>query len=357
MTLANRYLARSILLPLAMALLALLLLFSFFDLLGELADVKAGGYTLNQALLHIAFNLPARAYELLPIATLIGALTGFSRLALHSEFTVLRASGLSPWRLARLLLGMGSLLALLTLSLGEWVLPLTDPIAQRIKSPQGVQTQQFRSGTWTRDGNTFINVKHVLPDATLREVTLYEMDGMQRLLAWRHAGQAHWGQDGAWRLSGVTEMVFAPDKTQVRQLTEIPWRSQLNPDLLALLMLPPERMSLPSLYEYIGWLRENRQKTSRYELAFWNKISYTLAIPIMLLLALPFAYVHARGAQGKMGTRVLVGIGIGMIYYLAQRLSGHLALLNTWSPALAALLPTGLFTLAAGLGLWRAERV
>lgn len=359
MKLANRYLARSILIPIGVTLLALVLLFAFFDLLGELGDLRPDGYSLTQALLSIAFGLPARAYELLPIAALIGALVGFSRLALASEFTILRTAGLSPWRAGRLLLGLGLALALFTAGIGEWVLPFTDPIAQRIKSPHDtrVVTQQFRSGIWTRDGNTFINVQRILPDATLLGLSMYEVDGMQRLHRWREAKQARWDSDGAWRLSDITEVSFAPDRTQVRHLPEDRWRSELNPDFLALLMLPPERMSLPSLWEYIGWLRENRQKTARYELALWNKIGYPLALPVMLLLALPFAYVQARGVQGKLGGRILIGIGIGLGFYLAQRLAGNLALLNDWPPALAALTPVSLFALAAGLGLWRAERV
>ena len=360
MNLVSRYLARNILLPIAVALLALVLLFAFFDLLGELGDLRPDGYSLTQALLYIAFGLPARVYELLPIATLVGALTGLSRLALASEFTVLRASGLSPWRASRLLLGLGLIMALATIALGEWVLPVTDPIARHIKSPQGgkVVAQQFRSGIWTRDGDSFINVQQILPDATLLGLTLYELDGMQRLHTWRQARQARWGNDGHWRLLDVTEMRFEPNRTHVNHLAESAWRSELNPDFLALLMLPPERMSLPSLHEYIGWLRDNKQKTARYELAFWNKIGYPLAVPVMLLLALPFAYVRARSSvQGQLGRRILIGIGLGLAFYLAQRLSGNLALLNDWPAAMAALLPVGLFALAAGIALWRAERV
>lgn len=359
MNLVSRYLAHSILLPIGVTLLALVLLFAFFDLLGELGDLRPDGYSLTQALLYIAFGLPARAYELLPIAALIGALAGFSQLALASEFTVLRASGLSPWRAGRLLLGIGLTLALITLAMGEWVLPVTDPIAQRIKSPQGsrVVAQQFRSGIWTRDGDTFINVQKILPDATLLDLTMYELDGMQRLRLWRQAKHARWSRDGNWRLTDVTEMRFEPDRTRVSHLPDSTWRSELNPDFLALLMLPPERMSLPSLHEYIGWLHENKQKTSRYELAFWNKISYPLAVPVMLLLALPFAYVQARGGQTKLGSRILIGIGLGLSFYFVQRLSGNLALLNDWPPALAALSPISLFALAAGVSLWRAERV
>ena len=90
-----RYLSREIFASTALVLVAFLGLFAFFDFINELEDVGKGGYTLYQALVYVALTLPARVYELMPIAVLIGTLYALATLAKNSEITVMRASGMS----------------------------------------------------------------------------------------------------------------------------------------------------------------------------------------------------------------------------------------------------------------------
>jgi lipopolysaccharide export system permease protein len=147
---------------------------------------------------------------------------------------------------------------------------------------------------------------------------------------------------------------ITPEGTRIERLQREQWRSDLNPDLLAVLMIPPDRMSAQALWTYIEHLRENRQRTARYEIALWNKLSFPLAAPVMLLLALPFAYYHPRNAS--VSGRVLVGLLLGLAFHLLNRLAGHLGLLNEWPPALSALSALALFGLGALVALWRVER-
>jgi lipopolysaccharide export system permease protein len=350
-----RYLAREILGAILVATAALLMLFAFLDFINEVTALGPG-YTLSLALLYILLMLPTHVLEVLPAATIVGALFAFARLSGSSEFTVMRASGLSVYRLAGYMTALGLVIAALSHVLGEYVVPHTERTAHQLKTraTTGVVAQQFRTGLWAKDGTSFINIREMLPDASLRDMRVYVFDAHFRLTTIRHAERAEWDADGSWRLTNVVQTRIGPQGTRTERLPTMKWQSDLNPDLLAVLMIPPERMSIHALRTYVEHLRENRQKTTRYEIALWSKLSFTLASPVMLLLALPFAYAPARSSH--VGGRVLIGLLIGLAFHLFNRLSGHLGLLYDWPPAASALSALVVFGLGAAIALWRVER-
>lgn len=352
----SRYLLTRIGVSVLTALAILVLLFSFFEFMGELSSVKSEGYTLNRAIVAVGAEVPARIHEQIPIAALLGALFAFARLAQGSEFTVMRASGLAPGSNVRLLLFLGVGLAVFDFAIGEFVLPYSEAYTQRIKGRTGHSiTQQFRSGLWTRDGATFINIEHVLPDGSLSKVRMYELDDSYGLRSVREAKRGNWSTSGYWQLEDVTQIDILVTGTRQMAQPRMDWRSQVNPDLLGMLMIPPQQMSITGLYRYILYLDANHQKTERYELALWNKLAYPLAAPIMLLLALPFAYLNTRNRG--VGPMLMLGVGLGLVFHFVSRISGNLGALQGWPPALSAWLPLVLFGVLSLLGLWRAERV
>lgn len=357
MNVLARYLTREILGSTLLALSMLLLLFAFLDLISEIPDIRPPAYSLTKVVLYVLLRVPGHLLELLPVATLVGALFALARLSSSLEFTVMRASGLSTRRLVGYLLVLGGLIGGLIFLLGEYVSPHSDRAAQQLKvrATTGVIAQQFRTGLWAKDGHSFINIQSMQLDGALLDLRVYVFDDRLRLEAIREAKRAVWQPDGSWRLEEVLQTHLSDRGTRIERLASMPWRTDVNPDLLAVLMIPPDQMSLRTLKTYIEHLAENRQKTSRYEAAYWNKIAFPLAAPIMLLIALPFAFHTPR--SGNVSSRVLAGILIGLGFHLLNRLSAHLGLLNDWPPALSAFATLGLFALGALVALWRAERV
>ena len=352
----TRYLIVQILIAIGITLVGLTLLFSFFELLAELGSVSAGTYSLTQAAVFIGLQWPTRIHEVMPIATLLGGLFAFARLAQTSEYTVMRTSAWSPRHAIQALALIGLLLGLVTMLIGEFVLPATERMAERIKAQgaQRVQTQTFRSGLWAKDGQTFLNVRQILPDATLRGVRLYSINDKTQLLSITEAAQGYWDTQGAWRLEDGHTLHFTPQGPQETAFATLPWPSKVSPDLLAMLMVKPEHMSIRALYEYIHHLHANRQQASRYELALWKKLIYPLSPTVMLLLSLPFAYYQVR--SGKIAGKLMLGLGIGLSFHLIGKASGDLALLKDGAPAMAASLPILIFGLAGLIALFRVER-
>ncbi len=368
----QRYLAREILLAVALVLAALLVLYTSFDFINEMNDVGKNGYRIEHAALFVLLQIPARAYELLPIAALIGTIYALAQLASHSEFTILRVAGLSTRGAVRMVMVPGILLVAFTFLLGEIVTPQVETLTQklRLKAGAGPVARGLKSGLWVKDtarapdGKVlvrFVNIGAVGSDNSLERVKVYEFDAALRLQNIAFADRGTFVPPRSWRLSNVIETRFvntggsdAPDRVEVGKEPDRIWRSELNPQLLAVLTVSPERMAARNLNTYIHHLEDNKQTAERYQIAFWKKIIYPFAVLVMMALALPFAYLHFR--SGGISFKIFAGIMIGIGFYLLNNLFSHVGLLNTWPPILSAAMPSIVALAAALLALRWVER-
>lgn len=352
----ERYMAREIYAATALVLVAFLALFAFFDLIHEFEDLGKGGYQLHHAVMYVTLTMPGRVYELFPIAVLIGTLYGLTLLARHSEITVLRASGLSTRAMLSSLGKIGIIFVLLTFVFGEFIAPPAEKAAQelRLKATSALVAQEFRTGLWVKDELSFVNVRDVLPDASLRQVRIYQFDQKYQLLSISEAERGVFQPPDHWKLENVVRTLFDGERARVERMPELEWRSALNPDILSVLMVVPERMSLSTLYVYIRHLADNQQKTERYEIALWKKIFYPLATLVMMALALPFAYTHNR--MTAVSIKVFTGVMMGITFHMLNGLFSHLGVINGWRPFFSAITPSAMFLFAAGGMLWWVER-
>jgi lipopolysaccharide export system permease protein len=356
MSLLARYLAAQVLVASGFVLLALLVLFAFFDIMQELGSLGRNNYGLGQAGVVVLLSMPGHLYEILPVAALIGTLFALSRLVGNSEFAVMRVSGLSNWRVAGYFGVIGALLSLLVLLLGEYIAPWSEQAAQRFKlsATRSVVAQQFRSGLWVKDGTAFINVREVMPDNTLRGIEIYGFDADGRLGWIRAAAEGRWRGGQSWALREVTETHFERDGVRAVRADQQEWKSVLTPDILSVLLVAPEKMSARTLWRYVEHLKENNQKATRYELALWSKFISPFVIPIMMLIAMPFAIQGPRA--GGTSAKLFLGILAGLGFHLLSRLFGHLGLLNDWPAVVVASLPLLIFLAIALAGIRWVDR-
>lgn len=352
----ERYLGRQIYASTALVLTAFLALFAFFDLVHELQDIGRGNYGLPQAIAYVTLTLPGRVYELAPIAVLIGSLYVLTLLSRHSEITVLRASGLATGTLLIALMRIGLVFVLLTFLIGEFVAPPAEREAQqlRLRAMGSVVAQDFRSGLWVKDELAFVNIRELLPDATLRGVRIYQFGADYRLQSIGEAESAEYLPEGGWRLSKLAETRFEDERAVVTVSPTRDWQSAITPDILTVLMVVPERMSLVNLYLYTRHLADNQQKTQQYEIALWKKLVYPAAALVMLALALPFAYQQDRA--GNVSLKVFAGVMLGVTFHMLNGLFSSLGVINSWPPLFAAITPSVLFLLAAAAMMLWVER-
>ncbi|SOZ35853.1 LPS export ABC transporter permease LptG [Cupriavidus neocaledonicus] len=384
----ERYFGRLVYGVFAFILFAVLSLFVFFDMLNELENVNAQ-YTSLVALFHVLLQAPTRVYEVLPIAVLISAIYVFSQLASQSEYTIFRVAGLNTRQALFSLFKLAVPLALVTFLFGEFIGPRAEQYAQKVKLEAigATVSSGFRSGVWVKDRDKdpagegeitrFVNVAGLRPDQTITGITMYEFDPQYRLRVIRVAQEGRYQGGQSWELQNVSETRFvelasqaqgaqpapgapardalAPDfRAEQVKFPRVAMHSELTPQILSVLLVTPERMSTLDLFRYIRHLRDNKQDTQRYEIAFWKKVIYPLTLFVMVALALPFAYLHARA--GAVGVKVFGGIMLGLSFHLSNTLFSHVGLLHTWPPIISALVPGTLYLMVALLALRWVDR-
>ena len=355
----TRYIGHEVFASIMLIFSALVMLFAFFDLIHELGDVGRGGYTITAALLFVALQLPARMYELFPVATLIGTLFGLAQLVSTSEYTVMRASGASLLQVSWALMRIGVPLAVVTFLAGEFVAPQAAFLSQKVRAQaRGEATrivaQQFQSGFWFKQDYTFVNIRSVLADLTLVGVRIYEFDKSLHLRLVRNAESGTFIGNGQWRLKGVKTTEISPTETRVSQVDDYAWDTVLRPSLLTVYQVAPEKLELNTLWENMRVLGTGAQKTARFEIAFWNKVFYPVSVLVMMIVALPFSYFQRR--QGGVGFRMFAGTILGLTFFLIGRLFSNLGVLNDWPPLFSAAFPLVVFVMLTMALLWWLER-
>ena len=334
---------------------AFLLLFFFFDLVDQLGDVSehgARGYTLGYALLYVALQMPSHLYELLPIAVLIGTIYVMARLAESSEYTILRTSGLGPLRALGTLLALGVGFVVLTFVFGDYVAPAASRTAQTMQARFVGDITVGRTGAWMKDRqdarNYSVNVGALASDGTMSQIRIFEFDNAHgRLLSTTKAARGVFVADG-WALRDVERRDFEQAGTprpevRIEKLADWRWPTSISLDMVAAALLSPDRMQTVDLFHYISHLQDNGQSAQRYEIEFWRKVFYPLSCLVMVVLALPFAYLHFR--SGNIAGYVFLGVLVGISFFLLNNVFGFIGNLRNWEPWIAAGAPGLLYSL------------
>jgi lipopolysaccharide export system permease protein len=355
MKIIKRYFWQETSFNILMIMLGLLAMFSFFDLIQELDSLGQGDYGISKMLVFVLLSIPGHAYDVVPVAVLVGMMYSLGTLARNSELIVMRVCGLSLLNIGLILVKIGLFFTVMTFLVGELITPTSEKMAQRmrIKATDSVVAQDFRSGLWVKDGKSFVNVETVLPDASLLNVHIYEFDENFKLRSISNAKKGDYA-DNRWGLSEVTQSKFntynkiEKNNVQTRFFSKANWKSLIRPELLNVLLVAPEKMSAWNLYSFINHLETNKQKTTRYVVALWAKMVYPIACMVMVILALPFGFIQQR--TGGTSTKIFIGVMLGVAYQIMNRVFIHLGVLNDWPPLMSAITPTILF-LIAGLSL------
>ena len=356
-----RYFAKEIMGATALLLLALLALFALFDLISQLGELGKGSFGLVKLLAYVTLLQPTNVVVVFPLAALMGTLLAVSRLSAQSELTVMRASGLSLARLATFAAIIGLLFSSFIFLFGEFVAPASEETARRLKwaATSNMVAQNFRSGFWVKDDRSFVNIQTVTPDTQLLDMRVYDFDTAHRLTSISVVKKAIYEANNRWRLEGVEKTIFEAaaaggQTARIEQLPNAIWHSSLTPDLMSVLRVSADSMSMTNLSAYIDHLRDNKQNSTRYEWAYWAKLFQPAAVIIMMLLAIPFAIQSTRG--GGVGAKLLLGVMIGVGFYFLNQLTSHLTVLYNWPPLLSASMPVAVFLVVSLLLIAWKER-
>ena len=354
MTLIDSYIRKRVLLAMLVVISLVLSIDVVFALVEELGDSE-NAYTSAQALLYVLKTLPSRVFQLLPFTALGGSLIGLGVMASRNELIVIQSSGVSTWRLVWAVLKPAFVVMIAGLVLGEYIAPKLQQSAQSSKAVlrSGVQAIDAGQGSWRRIGDEFVHVNAIAPGGeSLYGVSRYRLTGAELesadskpkavigLASISFAQSAQYidaVEGGYWRLEKVSETRFLADSVATAQRESEDWLVDLSPELLAVLLVAPDRQSISGLYNFARFFESQGLDSDRYMLSFWGKLLQPLATLALVLLAVSFVFGPLR--EATMGFRVFVAIGVGLLFTILQQLLEPASLLLGINPLFAVLLP------------------
>jgi lipopolysaccharide export system permease protein len=351
MNLLASYIVSSILRATALVALVLVAVASVVEFVGQLDDVGLGSYGLPQALAYVALRIPHKLFDVLPAAALIGSLLGLGNLAVHRELVVMRASGISQYRLVAAAGAAGAVLLVIMWLLGESLAPSLGDYARRARTDalfEDVNTASARS-TWFREGDRFFNLRDPAQgEAGGQRLSVFERDGPTALRRFEEGELvAPVDPDSDVRdILDYAETEFTATGTAAQRVARLRRDVGLSPEMLELSEVRVDLLELPELLQWIGYLESRDLDASRFLGAYWGRIASSASVVLMTMLALPFVLGSLRSASAS--ARMIVGLVIGLGYYVLGELAANSREVFALDPVVAAWAPVAvLFAITA----------
>jgi lipopolysaccharide export system permease protein len=339
MKLFDLYIFKNILQSVLVVLFIFLALLGFIEFIAQADDVGVGTYGLNQAIQYSLLKLPSSIFQLMPIIILIGSLLALGDMSKNSELLVLLTSGVSLQRMCVSVFFSGMVLCFLTISVGEYISPKMERYADQYRTINKYQYSRLGNtgGIWLREGDKIININLLNENKSFGNVSIYQLAENNKLLKISRASSAGIDDYNQWILSNLSETIFNSDGITDDYSRYKIEKTKLNRDLVNLTIVKSEDLNIVELYRFINYLDSNDLDSSPYRMVFHSRIASLLAIPIMCLLALPFSlgFLRKRG----IGYRIILGVMIGLLYFLLQQTLAESAVVYNFEPFLVGWSP------------------
>jgi lipopolysaccharide export system permease protein len=342
---------RTIVASTGLVLVVLLALAGLFEFIAELDDLQ-GDYQTPQAILYSLLRLPNLAFEMLPIAALIGSLLGLGALAGHSEIIVMRSSGLSVQRLAGMVALSGAVMLVLTGLLGEFIGPPLDFYARDMRVEARYQKDEnYGNDAWVKDGPVYLHLERVNSEFEFGTIHVFRFNEDNELASIAQAENSGIDDNDNWILENLRETRFRDDGVHVVESKVAVESFEVNAELLGSSLAKPLSLSARGLLLYIDYLKRNDLDASQYESEIWYRASRTLTVLVMPVLSLAFVFGSLR--SGGAGGRLMIGVVVGLAYYLASETLANSGQVFNLNPAIVNWLPLIVLCCITAIALMR----
>lgn len=354
MRILRRYIVLETLKGVGAVLGVLVAIGAFIEFVGELDDVGLARYGMAQALGYVALRIPRLVFDVLPAAALLGALLSLGNLAVHRELVVMRASGVSQYGLLGAVGMAGLSLLVVMVVLGESLAPSLGAYAREMRTQalhDDLDMADAQSA-WLKDGDRIVNLRRPAGGLDFDAgVFLFELEGARGLRQVARADSADIDAEQGWVLVNYEETAFSADGVSVRRERDAREDYGLSPELLDLSVVRQDLLDTPSLKRYIEYLRANDLDADAYLIAYWTRMASTASVVLMTVLALPFVFGSLRSAGT--GARMVVGLVIGLGYYVATQVLANSGEVFDLDPRIVAWAPVAVLALVTLIGLAR----
>ncbi len=349
----DRYIFNQILLSIGLVLLIFIGVYIIFSFVGEMHNFNKG-YGLFTAILPVLYSIPKNLIFMIPLASLLGTLIALGYLADHSELTAMRAGGFSVLKIALVVLKAGILIALISVMFAAFISPFFQKksLLSDLKSKRNDSFLLTPEATWLKSGQDFIYIGGSQGSDALQKVVKYHFNAGE-LVSITWAEEAIY-KEGAWHLFHLSEVDLSLERVLEKDTSEAIWPDLVPPTLLKAVSSTMDNLNVIELYRYLNYRHLNGLDTRPYELKIWQIYAQALSIIVLMLIAVPFAFGQFRSSS--LGFRLVLGVMLGVGFFLLDRFFGPMVLLMNWPIFLGAFLPSLIFLGLAGIFFWRFTR-
>ena len=335
----------------------LLIVFTFFDLLGDILRNHIALAIVGEYLLNLT---PSMLYLTAPLAVLIAVLVTFSVLNRNSEIIAMKATGISLYRLVIPVVSIAACLAVCLFLFDQYYLPQANRRQESLRNvikgrpPQTYFNPEehwiFGPRALPGEPGCIFYYEFFDPDTNeFANLSVFEFEPSTFKLTRRiFAKRAVWDDDSAtWHFeNGWVRDIQGGNVTGYRTFLETSFpEMRAVPDYFKKEALESQEMNFGQLDRYIRDLRQSGFDTKRLSVALWQKLSYPLVAVVMAVLAIPFAL--SMGRRGSI-TGIAVAIGVALAYRVVDTLFGAMGNVNYLPASMAAWAADILFALVGG---------
>ena len=380
LTVLSRYVKLNALLAIIGAVVGLWALQIIFSYLSEL-DSLDDSYTMGEAIKYIFYRSPYFLEQFIPTGALLGAVVGLGLLANKSELVVMRAAGVSVYRIVGWVLQPALIFVLLALLINQFVLPHSNQLAKEINDEDSISLVTSVRGYWTvqqrfesskdgstkPDGSDILYIDYADVQGNIGEVKRWHLDNNGNLQTAVHAeGGQYTGREPMntasdqpseqyrydWQLNNMTKLMINQGFESSQAISPSDTLSlPFAPESVYLLTRKAEDLSLTQLYEHRQFMRQQGTRSLSHELAFWQKLLSPFSILSLVIVACSFVFGSLR--THSLGLRIVVALLFGLLFSYLQDLVGFVSLATGFSPLLMVLLP---IIASAALGMYLLKR-
>ncbi|WP_091735073.1 LptF/LptG family permease [Phenylobacterium immobile] len=334
----QRYVLKTMATRILVAALVLIGIMQILDLLDVTNDIIDRGLGFGGMIRYASLRMPRLIEQAAPLSVLAGAIFAFMKLAGDSEIVAMRASGLSAYRLLRMVAPAALAVMVIDFAAVELVAPRTDAALQtwwRSTAPPAeavkAQTKSFRIG-----GDVVIATTTDVTGKTLTDVKIYRRDPQGRLIERIEAPSAVHQVDH-WRLNDPHFVRFENGEPRSGEATQMEWASRFRPTDAQALFFGDQDISAGAARRALDGGSAERPP-SFYATRIQRAIAGPFGVLVMLALALPVALASFRASQGAVFVSLSLASGLLFLVFdgvfTAMGESGAIApFLGAWSAA------------------------
>ena len=360
----DEYVVREFLLMFLLVLssfVMLMLVFTFFDLIGDIIRNHIHLATVGAYLVNLT---PSMIYQIAPLAVLIAALVTFGVLNRNSEIIAMKATGISLYRLVIPTISIAAILSVSLFLFDDYYLPQANRRQEALRAvikgrpPQTFlhpeQKWIFGQSHAGEPGRIFY-YQFFDPDRNeFGNLSVFEFDPAPFALSRRlFAARATWDADSnAWRFqNGWSREMKGAEMLGYHEFKQTAFSEiQEDPGYFKKENLQSQEMNFSQLDAYIRDLKQGGFDTKRLNVALWRKVAYPLVAVVMVMLAIPFAL--SMGRRGSL-TAIAIAIAVALSYWVIDSAFGAMGNVNYLPAAMAAWSADVLFGLIGGYLLLR----